>query len=232
MNKLSVLLWIVITVLMPNWLRGKDIDTLRVRVGDNERIVFTAKDLNVFHEIKVDSVLNAVSSQYGGLTSASYRISDTIKFGKDKLPQKKGFVGGTMIIGVSSGFGLVRDILSPQFNAQIGIIKSETNTNAFRGFYMEASTYLFFTRNEEGYNTDVNLFLNGGVSLRRFGKSSFNIGLGVLAKRQNNYFDENTFRFFSEFTTSNKIPLSILPELYITGVFKKVLPGLSVRVSF
>lgn len=220
--------------------KGQEKDTLQILLGETEKIILVGDNIDVFEGIKLDSILSEVRTLYGGSfnNSGTERVTDTIFLEKSimdkgkKAPQGRGNDDrGSLTLTIDAGVGLVRDMLSPVFSGGMLLKKARNNPDVFRGGFVEASPYFFFSKAEDGYRTDINLFLSAGVQLKR-GTINCNIGAGALVMRQGSYFDLNTYKLFTGFSPLEKMFVTIMPELYITGVFKKVFPGLTLRVGF
>lgn len=123
-------------------------------------------------------------------------------------------------LGFAPGIGTVKNSIAPNFNAYLGVGGFNGAVKNITAFY---SGYYSFGRNDEGNSyTDINSFLNVEV-----GFSGISVGAGMLVSRQGDHFDKNTFKLFGSHSWKF---LTVTPELYIVGGFKKVYPGITVSV--
>ncbi len=136
----------------------------------------------------------------------------------------------------SVGVGLIRNQWVPSLNLDLGFVPSRMHNVAYTVGY---SSNFFFAppTGDNPFRIQRNDFLSVGLAFFHFGKdgrlSNFNrqiasFNIGMLVKRQGDYFAKNTVRLSG--TLYQKGFIKIQPELYMNGFFKQVYPG--VRIGF
>lgn len=135
------------------------------------------------------------------------------------------------------GVGIIRNQLSPCFDAGIHILKSfkKFNLDGYNYFGIYVSPYFLFTQNSNGeYVTNTNIFLNahfggdGDYNPLGLKATKWDFGLGYLISSKGNYFKNTTMKAFINVKLFQSITLS--PELIMTDNFKQVFPGLTLKV--
>lgn len=127
------------------------------------------------------------------------------------------------------GAGLIRNILSPQFNIQLHY----TTKKLWQIGINSTSYFLFKEDSSNDYKCYINTFINAefikqGTSLRdtKNSNNSGGLGIGYLLSSNGNYFKGNTFKIYYIIKQKN---LEILPELIMTNNFKSFFPGVTIR---
>ncbi|MVM35592.1 hypothetical protein GO755_36585 [Spirosoma sp. HMF4905] len=136
------------------------------------------------------------------------------------------------------GVGLIRSQWVPSFDLGVQLIPSRFQGIGY-GISYTANFFFDQSATDGGFQILRNDFLNAGLTFYRRSKdgrtadfnrpiASFYIGLPV--HRSGSYFDSNTIRL-GGIVYQNKL-LSVQPELYMNGFFKKIYPGLKLVVGF
>lgn len=136
------------------------------------------------------------------------------------------------------GVGLIRNQWVPSLNLDIQFIPNRHRNIGYGVGY--TSTFFFSQAPDNGsFQAFRNDFLSVGVAFYNNSKdnkaSSFSrqiasFSVGMLVKRTGPYFDRNTIRLSG--TVYQKGLFKVNPELYMSGFFKKVSPGLRLVVGF
>jgi len=214
------------------------IDTIHVDLGKNRALVLISDDLNIFSKLSIDSLIRVIRKQYGGEFS---NPSDTtaqktfiVSTNEDIVAKPPLFPISVTTIAVGIGAGLVRNELSSFVSVGLGL-SAPSDKRALQGFMITASPYFFFTKEDGQTKTLLNTFVDATFMFRPEAlKRTFGVGAGYLVQRNGDYYDRNTSRLFVTYDPSGRgsAAFTVMPELTITGLFKKAYPGVSVRFMF
>jgi hypothetical protein len=134
------------------------------------------------------------------------------------------------------GVGLIRNQMIPSLNMEVAYVPTRQHNV---GYTVGYTTNFFFERSalDGRFETYRNDFLSVGLTFYQFNKdghtSSFSrqiagFQVGFPVYRRGAYFDINTIRLSG--TLYHKGVIKLQPELYMSGFFRSVFPGL--RVGF
>ncbi len=129
----------------------------------------------------------------------------------------------------SIGMGLIRNILSPQFNVELHY----TSKKLWQVGVNTSSYFLFKKDASNDYKTYLNTFINGEFKKQgaficnaKNPNNSGGLGVGYLLQKNGNYFKGNTFKIYYIKKLSD---IEILPEFILTNNFKSIFPGVAIR---
>jgi hypothetical protein len=135
----------------------------------------------------------------------------------------------------TTGVGLVRDQIYPEFNLSVAVAFADHFNRARHRFDFTYNNQIFTSKTENGYRSHVNSFLNlsWGVNL------CFNcdrprwttLGVGYLVRESGDLYTGNTMKIFAT-TDIGSRKLNLIPELYLTDGFKKSIFGLKLNYTF
>lgn len=204
--------------------KGKD--TLEITVYDSNTITFIAHDLDIFSNINIDSIFHVSKTYMGGsfINEGNMPIEKTFLLGDTLLqePIKKDKYK-IKFLTVDAGVlgGVIRNVFAPGLSFEIGLSFS-SSVDQYKCF-ISADMYYFFSKNEENkYGTQINNFINAGMTINDWG-----LGLGW---GKGNQFEKSAFKVFSLYNIPHT-PIHISPELYITSDFKQAFPGFTIRIK-
>lgn len=145
------------------------------------------------------------------------------------------FPGDNIFLSLQAGIGLYQNIIYPELSLKMGLtFKDRMRRPNFRTSLV--ATRLFFAeQTSEGFQTYANSFLSGTFEVnfdKKSGKASWSgLGIGFLFRREGNYFQGNTGKFFITHTIPGS-RFSMVPEFYLTDDFKKFTFGMTLKYSF
>ena len=152
----------------------------------------------------------------------TYHLSDVTSHSLDVLELNAGIISG-----------LVKNELVTGFNLRIGIGFGEKGIQKSR-YFLDYEFVYDFSDHPENKSFTTNDFLSVGyernLSLNPESAKWFGFSVGYLVNRNNNFFEENTFKLslHKHFNSS----ISLKPEVYFNNFFKNVSPGIKVQVTF
>ena len=232
-------------------LAQNNIDTIRVDLGKNRSVILISDDLNVFGKLSIDSIIREVRKQYGGTFAnpgdttsiQAFYISDsgTVErfidsTGRIKVRHPQGIYRTTssVVLSVGIGIGVVKNGIAPFASVGIGY-----SGRSGYGVMLSVTPYFFFSNDGEKSSVLQNTFLDASFFVSTNNISTINIGAGYLIQRNGNYYDKNTSRIFLAFDplgtyrrSASIFGITIVPELIISGFFKKAYPGVGIRFLF
>ncbi|WP_420153490.1 hypothetical protein [Siphonobacter sp.] len=188
---------------------------------------------NPFLEEAIQSVY-----QYKNHHLTSSKVTfDLVQEGKKATFSQLNFVRAAFIsFQPRAEVGVIRHRLVPALAADVMWVP-----DSYRGmgFSVGLQSHFFFRGTPEtGFHTDRNDFLNLGVHFysRRpngqkaeFSKLLTHLSVGVPIRRVGGYFPKNTVRLSGTVFSRGFIKLE--PELYMTGFFRNVYPGVRLRLG-
>jgi len=147
---------------------------------------------------------------------------------------RNSFISDQIELSGTVGASLIRNTLVPSFDIIFGItlanktrIKHVINADL-------SMNYIFNEKPEGGFSTDINTFIGGSYftnTSRNPDKSKwYGIGVAYLAWQNGEFFDKDTWRISLGAKFGDRY--SVMPEIYISDGFKKVMPGLKFRIWF
>jgi len=200
MNKVKCIIWAFLLLPIVGVAQTTEIQ------GNNTKVIIVGNSDSISTDIvnSIDSLLRLNSAK------KDYYLEEIASNRNSRLG-----------IGFGGGIGTVKSSFAPQLRA--GLQVWDLNFGSITGLGVIYSGYYFFDRNNNNeLCMDINSFINLYVGFN----NKWSLGVGILASREGEHFDKNTFKIFSSFLVLNRI--SISPELYITGGFKKAYPGFSI----
>ncbi len=186
-----------------------------------------------------DNYTTIVYKPYYFGKSARFEKVKAVSDGDDEmrgLPHRNQMLVGNASIGV----GLLRNTLAPMAELYLELQDrwkwKHSNQDRYYSFYrVSASPYFLFDKNAKGeYTVNDNWFVNAEIGTeydnKTFGVQSrrASIGCGYLFGPKGGYFQNTTFKVFTNIEILPKVTLS--PELIITNDFKQVFPGITLKV--
>ncbi|GAB3799315.1 hypothetical protein GCM10028819_22380 [Spirosoma humi] len=189
---------------------------------------------------KLQKALEAVQ-QYKGHNLTSPRLAYTLiqgEDGKSKLVQP-GLIGSPFLnIQPSIGVGLIRNQWVPSFNLFVSLIPNRFQRLGYGIGY--TSTFFFTQSTTDGsFQAVRNDFLSAGITIHSrkknsqsttFGREVASFYVGIPVRHRGPYFEANTIRLGGTVYTNGL--LKVQPEIYMSGFFKKVYPGLRLVAGF
>ena len=133
--------------------------------------------------------------------------------------------------GIGAGWAKNTFVTSIDFNIGLGFARRGMLRNIFS---MEWNMMYDFSSSTNNQLFDVNHFVSLGWehNFSNPGEKDkwYGFSFGYLAKRNNDFFEENTYRF----SMNKKIndTFTVKPELYFNDFFKNVYPGIRLSVAF
>ncbi|AKD57531.1 hypothetical protein [Spirosoma radiotolerans] len=189
---------------------------------------------------KLQKAIEAVQA-YKGHNLTSPRLAYTLLQGEDGKSSivQPGLIGSPFLnIQPSIGVGLIRNQWVPSFNLFLSLIPSRFHRLGYGIGY--TSTFFFSQSTTDGsFQAFRNDFLSVGVTIygrkkdnrtTAFGREAGSFYVGMPVHRRGSYFEKNTFRLGG--TAYHNGLFKVQPEIYMTGFFKKVYPGLRLVVGF
>jgi len=223
-------------------LAQNNIDTIRIDIGKNRSLILISDDLNVFGKLSIDSIVREVRKQYGGTFSnpsdttsiQAFYISDsgTVEHYIDSTGRiKVNRQSSSVVLGLGIGIGVVKNGIAPFASVGLGY-----SGHLGYGVMLSVTPYYFFSNEGEKYSVLQNTFLDASFFVSTINNNrtiNIGVGAGYLIQRNGNYYDKNTSRIFLTFDPfgrrSSIFGITIVPELIISGFFKKAYPGVGIR---
>jgi hypothetical protein len=133
--------------------------------------------------------------------------------------------------GITSG--LVKNEFVTGFNFRVGFAFAKKGIMKSK-YFADYELVYDFSNPSEGKKFATNDFLSIGYE-RNFSLDPnkakwYGFSVGYLVNRNNDFFEENTFKMSIHKQINNSI--SLKPEVYFNDFFKNIYPGLRVQISF
>lgn len=143
-------------------------------------------------------------------------------------------IGDQIELSGTVGASLIRNTLVPSFDIILGVsLANKTRIKHMINADLSMN-YIFNENPEGGFSTDINTFIGGSYFIntsKNPDKSNwYGIGVAYLAWQNGEFFDKDTWRISLGAKFGDRY--SVMPEIYISDGFKKVMPGLKFRIWF
>ncbi len=218
---------------------------LIMTVGKDTRAIFYLSGPESFESLGVynfqdllSSIIEIEKEEVPNMRRKQVSVRWWIKDGKPDPGSKEtspSHLSNDMIhLAATVSGSLIRNKLVPSIDLHLGVIIGKKRYMQHKIMAEMSMLYIFNKDTEGEYSTDINTFLG----LNYYVNSSknpdkpkwFGLGLSYLTWRNGNFFDKNTFRLSVGASWGDHF--SVMPELYISDGFKKVMPGLKFQVWF
>lgn len=181
-----------------------------------------AKQLEENHEIKRIAMTTV------------WKVEDGVIAEKHSTNYRNTPSGDQISLSGTVGASLIRNRLVPSFDFVVGIsLASKTRIKHMINADLSMN-YIFNELPEGGFSTDINTFIGASYFIntsRNPDKSTwYGVGVSYLVWQNGSFFDDNTWRITLGAKFGERF--SVMPELYISDGFKKVMPGLKFKVWF
>ncbi|MCL2649784.1 MAG: hypothetical protein FWD60_02010 [Candidatus Azobacteroides sp.] len=206
-------------------------DTVEITIPDDNKIIFIADSLDIFNKMNIDSLFQVVKQEMGGsfINTSDKHITKT--FTLDSIPNptvkqasSNWLSGRSIYLGIDLLTGLIKNDLSPGLSFMLAVSPSKKGPI---GGFLSADMYYFFPKSSlEKTALDINTFINAGLIFDQRHRRYLGVGMVGSGKQ----FEKSTFKLFIGQTLQNT-PFIICPELYFVNGFKKVFPGITLRLD-
>jgi len=166
--------------------------------------------------------------------TTALKIENGVAAEKFSTHYKNTVIGDQIALSGTVGASLIRDRLVPSFDFILGIsLANKTRIKHMINADLSMN-YNFNEIPEGGFSTDINTFIGGSYFIntsKNPDKSNwYGIGVAYLAWQNGEFFDKDTWRVSLGAKFGDRY--SVMPEIYISDGFKKVMPGLKIRIWF
>ncbi|MBO9562776.1 MAG: hypothetical protein J7621_08385 [Niastella sp.] len=244
MNKASVFLIgaLVLSCLLPYgaFARQTPPDTLVIntRLG---KIILISDSLQRFKAVNNDVLIRKALEM--NTKDSLGRIQERTSVQASGTPAKKR-PGQTRVFKLLPAFGagLIRDKISPFLSLSLDFAPQRQDyylkySPEYTFINLGVSSFFTFLEDEAGaFHTNHNIFLEGSLGNRmnnnvnNYGNfSELAAGIGYLVYKEGTYFKGSTWKLFVSIGIKRSF-IRIRPELYITDNFRKVFPGLTLKM--
>lgn len=143
-------------------------------------------------------------------------------------------IGDQIELSGTIGASLIRNTLVPSIDLMVGVSIANKTRIRHKANIDLSMNYIFNEKPEGGFNTDINTFIGASyfinTSRYRENPNWYGMGVAYLAWQNGDFFEKDTWRVSMGAKFGDRY--SILPELYIGDNFKKVMPGLKLKIWF
>jgi hypothetical protein len=189
-------------------------------------------------QVDLTAALDKITSEPNFQHLGKNTIQAYIQMRNQRIDQsvlKRKYPGDNIFLTGTAGVGLFRDKIYPQLTLTFGLTFRDHFGRKNIRTSLVWDNMLFTEKPVEGYQLNVNSFLSLSFEKNFNTKTKapqwIGIGVGLLARKNGDYFKGNTAKIFIIHEMENR-RISLQPEFYMTDDFKKFAFGMTMKYTF
>ncbi len=211
--------------------------------GKGTQLHIFINDLNLLDDLEdydLTAIINEVTAKQKVETpeirrvamTTAWKVENGMAAEKYSTHYRNTVIGDQIELSGTVGASLIRDRLVPSFDFILGIsLANKTRIKHLMTVDLSLN-YIFSEKPGGGFSTDINTFIGGSYFINSSKNPDkpnwYGIGIAYLAWQNGDFFDKDTWRVSLGAKFGERY--SLMPEIYISDGFKKVMPGMKFRI--